>query len=59
VAALFEPIESIKIELEKSKSSYLGLMDGYRSSVKELSAERHELESWKSRTKELLERQLR
>lgn len=34
-------------------------MDEYRSSMQELSNERNELESWKSRTKDSLEKQLR
>jgi hypothetical protein len=51
MTALFEPIDSLRKELEKSKTNYLGLMDGYRASMNELGAERHELESWKNRTR--------
>jgi hypothetical protein len=34
VSTLFEPINAIKSELEKEKTRYGGLMDGYKNSMK-------------------------
>ena len=34
VATLFDPIDSLKKELERSKANYLRLMDEYKASMK-------------------------